>query len=96
MVKVKELIEKLKEMPQDSEVYIYENTEWSYEGIEIEDVELKPIEVGEEFCHGDRCGGCNNGEDYCMMSLDAIFPIIKPRVVLNIGIEEYKIEELEE
>ena len=45
-MKIKELIEKLKKLPQDKEVYVYENTEWSYDALEIKDATLEPVCVG--------------------------------------------------
>lgn len=96
-MKIKELIEKLKKLPQDKEVYVYENTEWSYDALEIKDATLEPVCVGYTTDCGETmetCGACEGS--YCVFNDDGVYDIIEEHVILDFGYEKYEIKELED
>ena len=95
-MKVKELIKALEKMPQEMEVYIYKETDWDYSAIEIEGADLELVKIGETLDCGQRgkCDACERSDGYCVFNDDGVYDIVEERVVLDIGMEEYRVQEI--
>ena len=93
-MEVKKLIKILKKMPQDAQVFLYQDTEWSYDGLEIKGANLEPICVGHTLDCGETyetCGACQRSDGYCVFNDDGVYDVVEEHVVLDIEFEKYKI-----